>query len=48
MSTASGSGDIEELHRLACIQNKPTYVDPKSGLHVFTADALRARGKCCG
>lgn len=40
--------DIEELHRAACAAGSPTYVDPASGYDVMTADALRARGRCCG
>lgn len=39
--------DIEDLHREACARGAPTYVDPATGLHVFTAAYLRTR-PCCG
>mmetsp|Transcript_143 Transcript_143/g.519 ORF Transcript_143/g.519 Transcript_143/m.519 type:complete len:334 (-) Transcript_143:125-1126(-) len=40
--------EIEELHRLACERREETYVDPASGLTVFTEYAHRERGACCG
>lgn len=40
--------DIEDLHRSACDQGLSTYTDPATGYQVFTALALRERGKCCG
>mmetsp|Transcript_18182 Transcript_18182/g.59404 ORF Transcript_18182/g.59404 Transcript_18182/m.59404 type:complete len:91 (+) Transcript_18182:167-439(+) len=36
-----------ELHRRAMREGANAYLDPASGLHVFTSDALRAR-ECCG
>ncbi len=37
-----------ELHKVAQARNDPTYTDPATGFVVFTADALRERGRCCG
>eukprot|EP00747_Dinoflagellata_sp_TGD_P168547 gnl/TRDRNA2_/TRDRNA2_195168_c0_seq1.p1 gnl/TRDRNA2_/TRDRNA2_195168_c0~~gnl/TRDRNA2_/TRDRNA2_195168_c0_seq1.p1 ORF type:complete len:317 (+),score=56.52 gnl/TRDRNA2_/TRDRNA2_195168_c0_seq1:41-991(+) len=41
-------GDIEELHSRACAAGEDTYVDPATGYTVFTEDAHRRRGRCCG
>lgn len=38
--------DVEDLHRSACAREEETYVDPSSGLTVFTAYAHLQRGKC--
>ena len=40
--------DIEELHRKACEAQESTYIDPKTGLTVFTEYAHLQRGSCCG
>ena len=40
--------DIEELHRKACEAQESTYVDPKTGLTVFTEYSHLQRGSCCG
>ncbi len=40
--------DIEESHRLAVAQGFNTYVDPATGYNVFTAEAHKKRGVCCG
>jgi len=42
------SEDIEEAHSLAVSQGKDFYIDPGTGLTVFTALAAERRGKCCG
>jgi iron complex transport system substrate-binding protein len=39
---------MRERHEEAIAKNQPTYLDPFTGFSVFTADALRARGYCCG
>ncbi|KAJ8608521.1 hypothetical protein CTAYLR_005738 [Chrysophaeum taylorii] len=39
---------IEELHEVACANGEETYIDPKSGLTVFTEFAHLQRGSCCG
>ena len=39
---------IDELHSKACAAGEETYIDPSSGLAVFTEVAHAARGKCCG
>ena len=43
-----GLADIEELHRQACAAGDHTYIDPATGLTVFTECAHLARGSCCG
>lgn len=48
MQNALMEQDIEDLHHRACESGLPTYIDPLTGYQVFTARALRARGKCCG
>jgi diphthamide synthase (EF-2-diphthine--ammonia ligase) len=49
LSMMSGfSYDIEEAHRVACKNDSNTYIDPSTGYSVFTEEALRKRGKCCG
>ncbi len=40
--------DIEKLHDFACKEGRDTYVDPISGLHVMTRNALLKQGSCCG
>lgn len=43
--------DIEEIgqrHNAAVMAGQPSYVDPKSGYKVFTAETLKQRGRCCG
>ena len=40
--------DFEELHRLACQQEKDTYIDPTTGYQVLTRQAHLRRGNCCG
>lgn len=44
--------DIEELiknlHEKACKEGKDNYVDPVTGLLVFTRDFHLRRGYCCG
>lgn len=40
--------DIEDIHKLACQQKHETYVDPNSGLTVFTEYSHLKRGRCCG
>jgi cob(I)alamin adenosyltransferase len=40
--------DVEDLHRAAVKEGRETYVDPATGLTVFTALAHRRRGHCCG
>jgi iron complex transport system substrate-binding protein len=39
---------VAERHAHACANNQPTYIDPVTGFSVFTADALKGRGYCCG
>jgi Family of unknown function (DUF5522) len=39
---------IREAHDRAVAAGEPGYVDPVSGLFVFTAAELAARGECCG
>ena len=39
---------IEELHSAACQRGDETYVDPTTGLSVFTRIAHERRGRCCG
>ena len=40
--------DMELLHQLACKEGRDTYVDPHSGFHVMTRNALLKQGHCCG
>lgn len=42
------SSDIEAAHLAACDAGADTYTDPLSGLTVFTAEAHKRRGRCCG
>lgn len=42
------ASEIEEAHLAACSSRQDTYIDPQSGYSVFTRDALKRRGKCCG
>jgi hypothetical protein len=39
--------EILKRHADAVARRVPVYTDPVSGLSVFTADFLRARGYCC-
>lgn len=39
---------IEEAHRAACAAGESMYLDPATGLSVFTEIAHLKRGKCCG
>ncbi len=39
---------VREAHRRALQEGASFYVDPDTGLHVFTEIGLRARGRCCG
>eukprot|EP00505_MAST-04D_sp_SCG-Rhode-Island_P004914 Stramenopile-MAST_4_protein_4914 len=43
-----GVVDIEELHARACQAKEETYIDPNSGLTVFTEFSHLKRGRCCG
>ena len=38
----------KEIHKQACDQGNHTYIDPNTGLTVFTSVSHRARGTCCG
>ncbi|MBM3348611.1 MAG: hypothetical protein FJY58_02770 [Betaproteobacteria bacterium] len=40
--------NIDKLHDLACKEGRDTYVDPISGFHVMTSNALLKQGSCCG
>jgi hypothetical protein len=40
--------ELVEAHRSALARGDEGYLDPTTGLYVMTADALMARGKCCG
>lgn len=40
--------DIEDIHKNACLKNKDIYIDPKTGLSVFTKVFMEKRGYCCG
>jgi hypothetical protein len=40
--------EIVRRHDAALAQGLPGYPDPATGLFVLTADALLARGACCG
>jgi hypothetical protein len=40
--------DIEELHNRACEKEEMTYIDPNTGLTVFTKLSHLSRGQCCG
>ena len=40
--------EVEALHAAACDDCQETYIDPKTGLTVFTAFFHSKRGKCCG
>jgi hypothetical protein len=42
-----GRAEILRRHADAVAQRRPTYPDPVSGLSVFTAAFLAARGWCC-
>jgi hypothetical protein len=39
---------IRQAHDAAVAAGEPGYLDPRTGLFVFTAATLRARGTCCG
>ena len=45
---AQPSLDIEELHNFACENEEETYVDPETGLMVFTAYSHWKRGSFWG
>ena len=36
------------LHDAAVAEGRSFYVDPRTGLYVFTALGLKAQGGCCG
>lgn len=40
--------EVLSRHAEALAAGDPTYVDPATGFQVMTADALVARGTCCG
>ena len=40
--------NAHQLHKQACERGEPSYIDPGTGLMVFTAVGLRRRGDCCG
>jgi hypothetical protein len=40
--------EVEAAHDRAVAEGRPTYRDPATGFDVFTACALRDRGRCCG
>lgn len=40
--------NLEELHRTACAEGRDTYIDPASGCHVLTSQALLKQRRCCG
>ena len=40
--------DWRELHDRASRDRKVSYIDPETGMTVFTAFGLRRRGSCCG
>jgi len=40
--------DYLVIHDAACARGETTYLDPASGLMVFTRLGLLARGRCCG
>lgn len=42
------SNDIEDIHQRALTLNSTTYVDPQTGLTVFSEIAHLNRGACCG
>lgn len=42
------SAPWQAAHDDACREGRDGYLDPQSGMFVFTADALRRRGTCCG
>jgi hypothetical protein len=39
--------EIKRIHSQACKNEKATYIDPQSGLTVFTAYFHKLRGYCC-
>lgn len=39
--------EILDAHAVALETGEPTYVDPPTGLTVFTAAHLAAAGRCC-
>lgn len=39
---------LDELHLTACKEGRDTYIDPASGHHVLTSQALLKQKKCCG
>jgi hypothetical protein len=38
---------IERAHEAAIAAGEPGYTDPDTGLFVFTAETLAAKGTCC-
>jgi hypothetical protein len=40
--------DIEEIHKIACEEEKQMFLNPETGLYSMTAVYLKSRGKCCG
>ena len=38
---------IERLHKNAIQETRGFYIDPSSGLQVYTSQYLRDRGYCC-
>ena len=47
MSRKSGAS-AQDLHDRACAAQERHYLDPDTGMLVFTALAHRERGYCCG
>jgi hypothetical protein len=39
--------EIARAHDAAVAAGEPGYLDPETGLFVFTAVALAAKGECC-
>jgi diphthamide synthase (EF-2-diphthine--ammonia ligase) len=47
-TTTTTVPEIEQAHQLACAEKKDLYIDPITGLSVFTSYAAIKRGYCCG
>jgi ATP-binding cassette subfamily B (MDR/TAP) protein 1 len=47
-ATATLEQQIEDLHRIACINRETSYKDPATGYSVLTAHFLKERRVCCG
>ncbi len=48
VSESDEAAEIARRHAEAVTGERSTYADPRTGLSVFTAEALRRRGWCCG